>query len=594
MAILQNLANSLGLADKFLDLKRVLGISDNPMVFSTTSQDLRRSTQIASQEQSRGYYKGIDTSPFKSQLLGEVKSSLGLNYEDAQIAAYQRGMQAGGPQLAATMGNKPALSDVDFTGGLKNASGAVSRAFSSQVGKSISENIEPTKLSQIEANNNQLFIGQDSASQLIQEAKKYKSAEEFIKAQGTPVYHGTAGKFDVFDDKMTGSVTGAKSAHGATWFTDSPEVAKAYSIYAAESGLINKLQRQADELDKIARKTGKESDWLKYDKIVEEMEKLDTYEANFKRRELANVKEAILEGDFYKVNAKGKTPQELSADGDIDSWLSLQVKKAKDLKKDGLIIENIDDAVGLYDKPSTHYAVFDAKQIKTKSQLQDIWNKAHSNLPGFTTKEALVVGGVLSSLTVGGLTLATALGIKPKDSLQSSLDMPDKYEDNTAILKKPRYLESGQIDNIVGRVKYWDTWSKQYPESYQSLKSAAERVEKEIGVPAEILIDISGIETSGGHSLIQNSGGPGRGYFQFEMPLPSDIKKIADRLFNNKFDPFDAYQSARLAGELIKNRNLSRWGKFGGSWGSVDNQTRDKNERLTTYYSKEELSKYLK
>ena len=45
------------------------------------------------------------------------------------------------------------------------------------------------------------------------------------------------------------------------------------------------------------------------------------------------------------------------------------------------------------------------------------------------------------------------------------------------------------------------------------------------------------------------------------------LRKIADRLFNKQFDPFDAYQSARLAGELIKNKNLSRWGKFGGSWG---------------------------
>lgn len=214
---------------------------------------------------------------------------------------------------------------------------------------------------------------------LIQEAKKYKSADEFIKAQPT-VYHGTAGKFDTFDDKMTGSVTGAKSAHGATWFTDDKDVAKAYSIYAAESGPINKLQRQADELDKIARKSGKESDWEKYDKVVEEMEKLDTYDANFKRRELANVKEAVLDGDFYKVDAKGKSPQELSADGDIDSWLSLQVKKAKDLKKDGLIIENIDDAVGLYDKPSTHYAIFDTSKIKTKSQLTEIWNKANKKL----------------------------------------------------------------------------------------------------------------------------------------------------------------------------------------------------------------------
>ena len=42
---------------------------------------------------------------------------------------------------------------------------------------------------------------------LAEEAKKYKSAEEFIRAQGTPVYHGTNREFNVFD-KLTPIVTG--------------------------------------------------------------------------------------------------------------------------------------------------------------------------------------------------------------------------------------------------------------------------------------------------------------------------------------------------------------------------------------------------
>lgn len=223
-------------------------------------------------------------------------------------------------------------------------------------------------------------------NQLEEEAKKYKSAEEFIKAQGETIYHGTSGKFETFDEKMKGSVTGAKSAHGATWFTDSPEVAKAYSIYAAEAGPVNKILRQIEETEKIAKKSGAESDWAKYDELVVESEKLDTYDANFERRKLANVKEVVANGDFYTVDAKGKTPQELSSDGDIDSWLNVQVEKAKALGKDGIIIKNIDDAVGLYDKPSTHYAIFDSKNIKTKSQLTDIYNKANNIEPKFNEK----------------------------------------------------------------------------------------------------------------------------------------------------------------------------------------------------------------
>ena len=211
---------------------------------------------------------------------------------------------------------------------------------------------------------------------LAQEARKYKSAEEFVKGQSI-LYHGTSAKFETFDETMKGSITGAKSAKGAIWFTDDPATAKAYSVYAAEEGPVLKLQTQIDAADKIARKSGLESDWKKYDILVAKQEQVATYDVSYQRRlTQANVKEATIKGDFYTVDAKGKTPQELSADGDIDSWLNLQLDKAKKLGKDGVIFKNLDDAVGLTDVPSTHYAVFDPKNIKTKSQLTDFYTQA--------------------------------------------------------------------------------------------------------------------------------------------------------------------------------------------------------------------------
>jgi len=213
-------------------------------------------------------------------------------------------------------------------------------------------------------------------TKLISEAKKYKSADEFVNSKPT-LYHGTSAKFDNFSDTMRGSVTGAKSAEGAIWFTDNPRVAKAYSTYAAESGKVNQLMLDAEKAETIAKKSGLTKDWEKYDDIVKEYEDLSSYDKTFERRKLANVKEATVEGDFYKVDAKGKTPQELSSEGDIDSWLNQQLEKAKSMGKDGVIFKNLDDAVGLYDVPSTHYAIFDSSKIKTKSQLIDIWNKAN-------------------------------------------------------------------------------------------------------------------------------------------------------------------------------------------------------------------------
>jgi hypothetical protein len=217
---------------------------------------------------------------------------------------------------------------------------------------------------------------------LITEARKYKSAEEFVKAQGTPVYHGTASDFEMFDPKFKGYSTNAESAKGAFWFTNDPATAKAYAIYAAEDAPVQRLLKQADEAEKLAQKTGKESDWAKYDKLVEESEKLAEYDSTFARREkMANVKEAYVKGEFLEVDAKGKTPQELSTDADIDSWLNSKIQQAIKDNKAGLKITNIDDAVGLYDRPSTHYAVFNADNIKTKSQLTDIWERANKATP---------------------------------------------------------------------------------------------------------------------------------------------------------------------------------------------------------------------
>jgi len=217
----------------------------------------------------------------------------------------------------------------------------------------------------------------DVASSLATEAKKYKSAEEFVKAQGEPVFHGTASKFEVFDPKFRGYATDASSAKGAFWFTDDPATAKAYAIYAAEDAPVQRAIKEAGDIEKIAQRSGKKSDWVKYDKAVKKYEDLATYDNTYKRRQdLANVKEAYVKGDFLEIDAKGKTPQELSTDANIDSWLNNKVKEAQKSGKAGLKIINIDDAVGLYNKPSTHYAVFNPDQIKTKSQLTDIYNQA--------------------------------------------------------------------------------------------------------------------------------------------------------------------------------------------------------------------------
>ena len=213
-------------------------------------------------------------------------------------------------------------------------------------------------------------------AQKTSELTKAQAAEEQKVLPEAPIvaYHGTGATFEQFDTALGGSITGAKSAQGTIFFTDNPDVARAYAVYAAERGPVKKLMDKADKLERlaqIAQKKGQEEKASKLfdemDKVLLEAEKADSYDETFKRRELANVKEVTLSGDFYEVDAEGKTPQELSDEGDIDSWLNQQIEEAKKLGKDGVIFRNLDDAIGLYDVPSTHYAVFDAKNINQKA-----------------------------------------------------------------------------------------------------------------------------------------------------------------------------------------------------------------------------------
>jgi len=173
------------------------------------------------------------------------------------------------------------------------------------------------------------------------------------------VYHGTGAQFDAFDFGKAGSATEAESARGAFFFTPDEPTARAYSVYAAEDAPVQKLLKKADEAEE-------RGDWAEYDRLLSEAEGLDTQAAQSELRKNAKVLPVYLAGDnFLEVDAKGKTPQELSDEGDTDSWLVEKISEGKAGGHDGVIFRNLDDAVGLYDRPADHYAVFSPTQIKS-------------------------------------------------------------------------------------------------------------------------------------------------------------------------------------------------------------------------------------
>lgn len=160
---------------------------------------------------------------------------------------------------------------------------------------------------------------------LIAEARKYKTAEEFVKAQGTPVYHGTNADFSEF----------GKTSAGMNFFTSSKGVAADYGKNIKETFLD-----------------------IKNPKIV------DMSGYNWFGQRVVDRGMGLPES----INKGRKT-----------NYVYLESLNAKRAGYDGVIFKNVADSNTITGGKAIGdtYVVFDPKNIKTKSQLIDIWNKAN-------------------------------------------------------------------------------------------------------------------------------------------------------------------------------------------------------------------------
>lgn len=180
-------------------------------------------------------------------------------------------------------------------------------------------------------------------SSLLQEAKKFKTADEFVKAQ-PKVYHGTQAKFDKFETKFATDAEGRKLNLGwgknNFYFTTkkgealkyatrerSPEVAKLYP-----KGEPNVIEAFVDIKKPFDMEIGKNAErWRKV---------RDGYWSD-----------GVSDFNYHKI-PNGKTKAEAFVE---------------QLKKEGYD--------GIID--GQEITAFSESSIKTKSQLIDIWNKAN-------------------------------------------------------------------------------------------------------------------------------------------------------------------------------------------------------------------------
>ncbi len=197
---------------------------------------------------------------------------------------------------------------------------------------------------------------------LAQEATKYKSAEEFVKAQGKPVYHGTPNQFDRFEMSKVGE-RGRTEGRGF-YFTDKKDIAeKAYTSIPGGGGTTpnGRVIEAYLDLKKPMTTTQRKVSDSQWRNLLGEIDKKN----NSITDNYGSIDEAI---KLFKET--GNTDLDfLSELGNINV---LNHQELNDLFTritgyDGVIKKEADGMI---------YVAFSPEQIKTKSQLTDFYNQA--------------------------------------------------------------------------------------------------------------------------------------------------------------------------------------------------------------------------
>lgn len=169
---------------------------------------------------------------------------------------------------------------------------------------------------------------------LLQEARKYKSAEEFVKAHGEPVYHGTNADFKEFDKAKIGSATDEGLFGRGFYFGNTKEFAE-----IAPSG------RMAKNVMEV------------YPSADAKLFDLSKIKSKKEMADLLNMSEDALVQDSNGIirPVRGQS-------GQFTSHL-------QDLGYDGVVVSG--RGAG-----AVETVIFEPTKIKTKSQLTDLYNKA--------------------------------------------------------------------------------------------------------------------------------------------------------------------------------------------------------------------------
>lgn len=170
------------------------------------------------------------------------------------------------------------------------------------------------------------------------------------------VYHGTANEIKNLDPKLYGKVTGAKTAKSAFWTSESPEVARTYAEYSAKEYPVKKLLNEAEV-------AGNKNNWDLYDKKVMQAEKLEKAIQSQYGHGQTIMPLKVRSSDLMPIEMSGKSFDDFGVSDEIMSAIG-SVKK--DNLNKGVLLKNLDDAIGRYNLPANHVAITNPSGVRSK------------------------------------------------------------------------------------------------------------------------------------------------------------------------------------------------------------------------------------
>lgn len=280
------------------------------------------------------------------------------------------------------------------------------------------------------------------------EFKAWFGDSKAVDASGKPlvVYHGTGADFDAFSLGKAGSNTGAASAQGTFFFSESSETANDYAYLARSNQEVKAWDRvRALEL----RGKYDEAQALTASLENETFENPATPNVMPVYLSLQNPLVFDFEGESYSAGAS-------------ETKLSELVQQALAEGRDGLILRNLDDAVMVNDV-TTHYVVFAPTQIKSvfnkgtfdSNDARVLYQSdAPTNPPFFSALKRAVEESKTAKAPASQwkATLAKTPGVKAEElewtGLNEWLDMQEGSVERAAIAD---YLDAGgiQLEEVV-------------------------------------------------------------------------------------------------------------------------------------------------